>query len=865
MKKLIIGILTITFLFSSRSPSSAFENHTTKHVFDNGMTVVITEMPSTPLVSVYALVKTGSATEGKFLGTGISHFLEHMLFKGTHGRGAGEVASRIQAVGGTINASTGMDYTIYTITVPYESFDIALDILSDMLMNSSIEDEEVERERKVIFGEMRLYKDNPDRKVHELTFQNVYLRHPYRHPVIGYETLLADVSRSDLVEYYRTHYTPNNIIFSVAGQIVTDDILPKIEEAFKDFKRSRPLERHLPQEPAQISPRHYEIEYSTDLTRLSMSFGGISLLDPDLYALDVLATILGQGNSSRLYRSVYKDQELVYSISSSNYTPIDQGIFGINCLLEEKNIDQVKDSVFKEIRKIKKTGVTGDELEKVKQQVRSQHVLNNQTAAFVTYSQAVDEAFAGDYQFSRKYIDGVAAVTNEDIKRVANQYLIESAVTTVILRPEQKADDVTSAASEVGTPKDIVKYTLDNGITVLLREDHTFPIVSMRLLANGGVRQEPTELNGLFKMMAATWSKGTKRYDANDIADLTEGRGISWGTFSGRNSYGVSFEMLTDQLPVVFDLLEEFVFFPTFPEDEIVQIKDDMKAAIRQREDNISSVTGRVLRETLFQQHPFRLEEGGTEASIDRITRDDMVKSFNQFTVPSNIVIAAYGDIQPEGMLKDIDRLFGGMKDPSVVLKLHPVVPIRQPQEVVHRMDKEQAMVMLGFQGPALDDPDYYGVDVLSSILGSSFSGRLFKNIREQLGDAYTLGGGYSPGPDAGFIYFYVLTTDDEAKKVTMLLKKEIKDVQTEYVSEEELKSIKTYLKGSFKADLETNGALSFTTGLNELYGLGYDHHENFDSGIDGVTREDILSLAQKYLDLDRVAVVVTRPEEKQP
>jgi len=189
MRKFFLPFLTIAVFLLFSSPSQAIENRSSKQILDNGLTVLVTEMPSSPVVSVYALVKAGSATEGKFLGTGISHFLEHMLFKGTHGRGVGEIASRIQAVGGSINASTGMDYTIYTITVPFDSFDVALDILSDMLMNSTMDAEEVERERNVIFGEMRLHNDNPGRKIGELTFKNVYIRHPYRHPIIGYKSL----------------------------------------------------------------------------------------------------------------------------------------------------------------------------------------------------------------------------------------------------------------------------------------------------------------------------------------------------------------------------------------------------------------------------------------------------------------------------------------------------------------------------------------------------------------------------------------------------------------------------------------------------------------------------------------------------
>jgi len=317
---LIIGI-------ACALPAFAFEQNSSKHILDNGLTVLIREMPQNSMVSVYALVKTGSATEGEFLGTGISHFLEHMLFKGTEKRDTRQIPAEIQAVGGSINASTSHDFTIYTITVPFESFDTALDVLSDMLMNSKMDPEEIEKERQVIFKEMKLHNDNPGRRLSRLSFESIYNQHPYRHPVIGYKSLLAEISNEDLVDYYRLHYAPNNIILSVAGNIRANEVVAKIEETFKNFQRKRYVPRDVLPEPQQISFRRYEEEYpNTDLTRLSLSFSGVSLLDGDLYALDVLAQILGEGGSSRLFLDLYKKQGLVYSISASNFTPVDRGV-----------------------------------------------------------------------------------------------------------------------------------------------------------------------------------------------------------------------------------------------------------------------------------------------------------------------------------------------------------------------------------------------------------------------------------------------------------------------------------------------------------------------------------------------------------
>ncbi len=832
-----------------------------KHILDNGVTVVIHEMPASTLVSVYALIKTGSATEGKYLGTGISHFLEHMLFKGTKTRDMGGIAAQIQAAGGTINASTGLDYTICTITVPYESFDTALNVLADMLMNSVMDPKEMEKEREVIFGEMRLYDDDPDHRINESLFRNVYIKHPYRHPIIGYKELLGGVTRQDLLDYYHTHYVPDNIVLSVAGRVRTREILPKIAAAFKDFQRQRYVPRHLPDEPPQLSPRRYEEEYPTDLARLSIAFAGVSLSDPDMYALDVLAMILGEGRSSRLYQNVYKKKDLVHHISASNFTPVDRGVFEIGSLLEEKNVGPAIRAVWDEIESIKEKGVQTAELEKAKRQVMSEHIFGRQRTSHAAYSQAIDEAFTGDHRFSERYVGVIRGVTNKDIQRAAHRYLTDSAMTVAVLKP-QRNDRVPAAAPAEVEAGEIRKYVLDNGLIVLLREDRGLPLISIRLSLQGGLRQEPVEFNGLSSMVSQMWTKGTTSLTAKQIAEEVESLGMGLGTLSGKNSLGISLDCLSEDWAAAFDLFEDMVKNPVFPEEEIVKVKEDMQAAVRARADDIFDVTNLSLKGLLFLRHPFRLDEGGTLETIAKIKRKDLMDFYERLAAANNMVLSVFGDIQLEEVLKTIQKKFGSIPQRDMHWASHHEELFSQPREKELSMNKEQAMVMFGFHGADLMSPDRYGLEVLTAILGSSFNGRLFNSVREQAGQAYSLGGSYIPLPDAGLIEFYVLTEEGKIQEVKDALRRDILRIQTETVSRNELMDIKTYLKGTFQAGLETNASLSLTSGLDELYGLGYQYYQHYGDRIDSVTAEDIRRLANQYLDLNRVGIVVTKPRK---
>lgn len=848
---LTIFLVFAPFLYAQESPS--------KKILENGLTVLIKEMPASDVVSVYALVKAGSATEGKFLGAGISHFLEHMLFKGTTTRGVGEIAAQIQAVGGTINASTGMDYTIFTITVPSNSFLMALEILGDALMNSTMDAQEFEKEREVIFGEARLDNDDPGMRLGQITFGNVYLRHPYKHPIIGYDSLLRTVTREDVLEYYHMYYTPNNIILSIAGNVSGREIFPQIEKVFEGFKRAREIPRNLAQEPSQITERRYEEEYPTDLTRLTVNFHSTNLLHPDLYALDVLANILGQGRSSRLYEDIYKKENLVHAISASNFTPMDPGVFQIDCVLEDKNTEKVIKAIEREIEIIKKSGARPEELQKAKRQVLSDHILSQQTTSAAAYMQATDEAFTGDCQFSQKYVEAIRQVTSQDVKRAAKKYLKQTARTIVVLKPKKE-----TAPAQDFKPQarpEIQKVLLPNGLTILLREDHTFPSASLRLVLNGGTREETPELNGLSNLTALLWLRGTNTKSAEDIARLTDTLGMEIGTFSGKNSLGLNLEFLSENAEDALNLFEDLVKNPNFPQDDLVKLKGNVKAGIREKQDDIFQFTEQALRETLFLEHPFRLDETGSLESVDRISRENIKDFYAKLRTPRGMVISVFGDINPDQILKDFREKFDSIKEKEIILAAHKENPLTEPREKELSMDKEQTMVMFGFHGPSIKSPDRYGLEVLTSVLGSSFSGRLFSKIREELGRAYTLGGNFIPAPDIGFIYFYVLTTAENTEAVKNILREEIRKLQEEDVSFEELRSVKTYLKGNFKIDHQTNASLGFTAGLDELYGLGWDHYLKFDQAIDKITAEDIKELAQEYLDLNKAAIVVTRPK----
>lgn len=831
-----------------------------KDYLDNGLTVLIEEIPSSPVVCLYAMVKTGSAMEGRFLGSGITHFMEHMLFKGTTSRGVGEIAQDIHSAGGVINASTSRDYTLFNIQVPSENFDIGLDVLSDMLINTALDKEEFEKERQVVLAEIKMYEDSPDFQISQMAVQTLYRKHPYRYPILGHQDVLKSIELKDMMEYYRTVYVPNNIVLVVTGNVNTQEAFAKIQQAFSDFKRKPQVMRHLPKEPKQVFPRYLEREYPTDLARVRISFPTVGLYSKDRFALDILAHVLGIGESSRLYLEVFRKRNLVYSISASHFAPVDPGSIVIGFHADEDNIKESVEVIRQQIELIKRRGISSRELNKIKKRIKSNYYLNRQSAASAAFQLAYDQAMAGDYRFSSHYINKIQSVSAKDVQAVAQKYLKPEKENLVVLRPlrtleeeplEFKVQDKTLAQ----------KTVLENGIIVLTRPDHRLPLVSAHILLKGGQRQEDIALPGVCHLVSRVLDKGTRKWKATEIAQSLEERGIRLNAFCSKDVLGLSLECLSEDLNFGLDLAKEILLNAIFPEPEINQQKDVVRARIRAKQDSIFQLAAQELRQILFAGHPFGNEEEGSLKSLDQITRQDLIEFYGRMLDPSRMIITIFGDIKKEEAVSSAKRLFGGIVPRESELAQHIISEITQKTVRDFTFDKKQSIVLIGFQGVGAGHQDRWGLDVLSALIGS-FNGRMFRDIRDQYGWAYSLGGSASVFKDESLIYFYILTNQEHAQDAQKKIEEMIVSIQQQGITEQELDKIKTYVRENYQARLETISSQGIRSALDEIYGLGFRHYQDHADVIDQITIEDIKRLSQEYLDLERAVIIIGHPKD---
>src|ERR1700737_4554184 len=407
-----------------------------KWVLPDGLTVIVQEDHSAPVASVQAWCATGSIEEDERLGAGLSHILEHMLFKGTKTQQSHAVPQKIQDVGGYINAYTSFDRTVFWIDVPKDGVSIALGVLADAMMNSTLPPDEDVKEQEVIRREFAMGFDDPDRMSGQLLFATAYQRHPYRLPVIGQMEIYNQLTQDQEMQYYKSRYVPNNLTFIVVGDVDPEKIQQQLAEFFKSYPEKSLKPVFVPEEPPQLGRREVHNEFATELTRLSLAWHIPEVTHPDVPALDLLSAILGDGRSSRLYRRVREEAGLAFGVSAFSYTPGDPGLFGIDATVDPKKREATQEMILRLIDEVKQAGVTAEELSKAKKTSLSHHLVALTTMRGQASDIGGNWLLTRNLNFTRDYLAAIQKVTLDDIRRVATTYLTDPNLTVVSLNPK---------------------------------------------------------------------------------------------------------------------------------------------------------------------------------------------------------------------------------------------------------------------------------------------------------------------------------------------------------------------------------------------------------------------------------------------
>lgn len=864
--------LVVAIMFSSSDLNAAHSDQAAiltfpsstaqKWTLPDGLTIIVQEDHSAPVASVQAWCATGSVYEDERMGAGLSHILEHMLFKGTKTRSTNQIAQKIQDVGGYINAYTSFDRTVFWIDVPKDGVATALDVLADAMMNSTLPPEEYTKEQEVIRREFAMGLDDPDRMVGLLLFATAYQKHPYRFPVIGQMEIYNQLTRDDVMRYYKSRYVPNDLIFVVVGDVDAGKIREQLAAFFKDYPEQSLKPAYVPAEPAQLGRREVHNEFPTELTRLELAWHIPELTHPDVAALDLLSTILGEGRSSRLYRRVREETGLAFGVSAFSYTPGDPGLFGIEATVDPKKREEAEKEILQLVENLKNSGVTTDELTKAKKIALSHHLDSLTTMRGQASDIGSNWLLTRNLNFSRDYLAALQKVTLDNLRRVASKYLVDDNLTVVSLNPKGSL----AGKGEIQKPVaagEIQKFDLSNGLRLLVREDARLPLVSMTAVFRGGLLAETPQNNGITRLISRALLKGTRTRTAEQVSSQIEAVGGSIGGDAGNNSFSISVHITKPDLKLGADILSDVLLNAIMPEKAVAREKDVQIAGIREEEEKLTTVARNLMREALFQHHPYALRANGSTESVQRLPQKDLLDFRDRYLVAKNGVIAVFGDVKAAEVKQLFEQLLGKMKPGNLALTDAGPPPVLSKAEMVQSIkDKAQGVIMVGYRGVDMFSPDRYALELIdeaSSDLGSRF----FIRIREEMGLAYYVGASQMQGLVPGLFAFYLGTDPQKIEPVKTALLDEIRKLANDGLTNEELIRAKKKLIGQQEIANQSNDSLAHQAALDELYGLGFDHYKSLERDVNAVSLDDVKRVAAKYFRDQPYVLATVRPAEK--
>ncbi len=840
-------------------------------ILNNGLPLLVHPMPGSRVVSTQIFVRTGSIHEGEYLGSGLSHYLEHVVSGGTtRSFTEDEAMETLERIGGQTNAYTSYDRTVYYINTASQHWQDALHLLLSYVSESTLEPSEILRERSVIQQEMKMGENSPSRELWKLFAKTAYREHPVKKPIIGYEHIFVKKERDALLQYYRERYRPDNMVVVVAGAVNPEEVVKFVGEKTMDFQRRAAPPVALPPEPPQLNVRWQERELPVArLTQAMVGFPSVALHHPDLYALDVLALLLGQGRSSRLYTRLKDEENRVLSVSASNWTPsYTEGQFLISLSLAPQHWPLVLESIQDEIEQLKREPVSHEELEKAKKQVRARHVFGLETAASRASSMASSFHDTGNPYFDTLYLEGISRVTAQQVKKAAHDYLDMNRMNVAAIHPPGansaiEPDPVVPTTGNLASTEPSLKE-MPNGLRVLLKQDTSLPLVTIQLYGLGGLHMEHEKPPGIAAFTSSLLTAGTESRSRRDIARAIEEVGGHIVSRSDNNTYRVSVKVLREDLELALDILADVVQNPIFPEEEIEKLREETLLAIDTLDTNWQTEVLRLFRQNYFDQSPYRKDRLGTPQSIKSITRDEIVNFYGLMVNPKGSVLAVFGDVDPIKTKGLIEERFSGWEGHTLPLPSYgrETANILENQVVEKRNEKSAAALFIGTNGLEIGHESQPVLDVLNMVLsGTGYpGGRLFKGLRGGEEDlVYVVGAFPFYAKDAGFYGILTQTTLRNLDRVQEIILKNLEALREELIPEDELERTKNLLVAMRHLSLESLDARAQSAAVNEVLSLGWDHDKRYVEMVQRVTGEQIRDLARELF--GHTLVVRTIPE----
>ena len=863
----------------------------TKFQLKNKLDVLLIESKKSPVVSVQMWVKTGSADEQKSE-EGISHFIEHLVFKGTDKYKVGEIANTVEASGGELNAYTSFDQTVFYVTISKMFSDVALDVVSQMMGSPVFDPSEVDSEREVVCEEIKMGQDSPGRRSSQLLFSSAFRKHAYGIPVIGYEKNVRSWSAKKIKAFYQSRYVPSNMFLVVSGDFETKEMKSKVTQYFSGFKPYKLRKVVRKKEPVQAKFQFKTEKYKLQDRHLHLAFKAPSIKHKDIPALDILAMVLGQGDSSMLVKKLRLEKPVVSSVSAFNYNPKDEGLFAISAHYQGERFDEIVTEICSQINILKNSEVSWAEIKRAHVAISAEQFYSVETVDGLANKAGTLEFYFQDQNAQKKYLAMLNKITPLEVQKVAKKYLQLNKLSVSFLgnvdakksgkqllsikeiwkkninnkklvtskNKKINIPSLTLKTTKVGADQKVERVEMDSGITVLFKPSKDTPTVTAKLVFRGGARLEIPESMGLSDLMSRVWVGETVSKTEEQVLKEIEESAIGLGAFSGKNTAGFSVDYLSAFEDQALALMTESMLHSTFSNEAIEREKSILAQAIKSREDHPSSLCVRQFLKTIFGDHPLAYEAIGTNESLQSINRDQILEMKNRLLINKNLTVVVVGDYNKTKWISEIKKLEKVFGTTNTAQPTHRIKELVAPQKKFLASEKEQSHVIIGWRGLTLSDPDRYTLHAIEAILAGQ-GGRLFFELRDKNALAYSVSPMRMESLETGYFGGYIACSHEKVDKSIEMFQAEFAKLVNEKVTSDELSRAKRYLIGQHDIGLQRKSALCNLIAFDEIYGNDFYRSLNIAAEYENVTQEKIITLAKKLFTQPTVISVVGKKQ----
>ena len=865
----------------------------------NGLTIYSKEVHAAPVAYFSVYYKVGSRNEVSGQ-TGLSHILEHMMFKGTNDLPPGAINHLFQTNGGQINASTGPDVTEYHELVASDRLELAARIEADRMENSQFAPKELAHEMTVVRSELEGDANNPNYDLYAYTFlPETFTAHPYHWPTIGWRTDVEEVAhRRDVIySYYRQHYMPSNAVVVMVGDFDTKKAVAICQKYFGVYPLTRPVTHFITPEPPQRGERRSILKRPGTTGQVMIGYHTPATGSEDHYVFDVVAQIMSGGRSARLYQSLV-ETGVAQSADAGNSDMRDPYLFELDGTpATGVSNEKIEAGLEAEAAKLQATPVTSEELARAVRQIEAGFVYQNESVS-AQAGQIGRFAAINQPRYLDTYLDKIRKVTPADIQRVAQKYLTADNRTVAIFEPQptppgappppppvvdnfgaskpvtdpkqkallealDKKFNTAVKAPKVAAAAKPTRTVLPNGMVLIVQENHASKTVAIDGYLSAGSAFEPEGKYGVAGLTAAMLGRGAAGKTALQLALQLESVGAGVSVSGGVEEANIGGGSLSKDFGLTLSTLADELRRPDFPQEQLDRLKAQTLAGIQEERQDTGGTGGAgaqaqiAFAEALYPKgHPYwqpTLDE--SEAATKSITRADLVDFYKTYYRPDTTRLVIVGDVNTAEVIKQVTAAFGGWAKPATPARVLDIPNVPAPETtpkpiVIPLADAPQTSLLFGYNsGLTRTSPDFYAAQIMSYIIGGdTFGSRLGKVIRDENGLAYSVSSFIDAQHGSGPFEVFLGANPANATRALSLLRQTLAQVKQYGLTDDEIRQAKLYLTGSYPLRLETNSGVAGQLSVAEEYGLGLDYITQRAGYYNAVTPAQVSAAVKKYV-----------------